>query len=405
MSLLLYADRTDVDLAELKTFLRHHLLDDILPFWERHSFSSQRPGIDTCLADDGTLMSDDRYLWSQLRAVWTFSALYNRIEPRPEWLRHARDIFEFAAAHGRDAEGRWCFRVSPDGRMLTGPSSIYTDGFAIIGLSELYRATGEARIRELALDTFNQVLPRLERWGEMETAPYAIPPGMKAHAVSMIYSYAFDCLSEVTPDPRVSEAAAYHGQEVTDRYLRADSGLVYEYINLDNTLADTSAGRTVVPGHAIESMWMQIHRLRKHGDTARITQAVAAIRRHFEAGWDHTCGGLLLGIDAEGREPVYWKFHDTKVWWPATESLYALLLAHALCGESWCLDYYRRIHDYSFTHYPVAEHGEWCQRLDRHGRPITDVVALPVKDPFHLPRALILSINLLDSPAVVNAKV
>ena len=404
MSTLLYGRRGDVDLHELRVFLRGHLLNDVMPFWERHGFSSQRPGIDTCLADDGSLLGEDRYLWSQLRAIWTFSALYNRIERRPAWLQHARDIFAFVAAHGRDASGRWCFRAAPDGRILTGATSVYAEGFAIMGLSELYRASGDRKALDIAMETFERVLPRLDRWAELETAPYEIPPGMKAHAVSMIFSHAFDLLSEVSTDPRVASAAELHCREVMDRYLRSDTGLVLEYVNLDNTAADTPVGRAVVPGHAIESMWMQIHQLRKRGDAARTARAVAAIRRHFELGWDAEFGGLLHGVDAAGREPVYWRFPDSKVWWPATESLYALLLAHALCGEPWCLEAYRRIHDYAFTHYPDREHGEWRQRLDRRGRPITDVVALPVKDPFHLPRALILAVNLLEQQAAEPRK-
>jgi N-acylglucosamine 2-epimerase len=43
----------------------------------------------------------------------------------------------------------------------------------------------------------------------------------------------------------------------------------------------------------------------------------------------------------------------------------------------------------------MPEVGEWRQRLDRKGKPMTTVVALPVKDPFHLPRALILSLEVL----------
>lgn len=396
MNMLLYADRDAVDLPELNAFLRRHLLDDIMPFWERHGFTSQRPGIDTCLTDDGTLLSEDRYLWSQLRAIWTFSALYRRIEQRPEWLQHARDIFDFAAAHGRDDASHWVFRVSPDGQIRTGATSIYAEGFAILGLTELYRAGGDERALQLAMETFEQVLPRLARWNEMPTTPYDIPPGMKAHGVSMIFSHAFDSLAEATGDPRIAEAAWFHCREVMDHYLQPESGLLYEYVNLDSSLADTPAGRTIVPGHAIESMWFQLHQLQKRGDTDRRDRALAAIRRHVEAGWDDEYGGLLLGLDAAGKSPIYWGFHDTKVWWPATESLYALLLAHTLCEEPWCLDWYRRVHDYSFTHYPDAEHGEWRQRLDRQGRPITDVVALPVKDPFHLPRSLIASIELLD---------
>ncbi len=385
------------DLNELSRFLRGHLLHDIIPFWERHGFSSSRPGMDTCLADDGTLISEDSYLWSQLRAIWTFSALYNRIEKRSIWLEHATNIFEFVAANGQDSSGRWCFRLAPDGRILTGHTSIYADGFAIIGFTELYRASRNTQALDRAMATFENVLPRLESWAERKTEPYSIPSGMKAHAVSMIFSNAFDALSEVVSDARIDTASEFHCREVMDHYLQPERGLLHEYLNVDNATADTPAGRAVVPGHAIESMWFQIHQLRKRNDTLRIKRAIAAIHRHFEVGWDPEYGGLCLGIDARGQTPVYWKFHDTKLWWPATEAMYALLLTHSICQEPWCLDYYRQIHDYAFAHYPVPEHGEWRQRLDRYGQPISETVALPVKAPYHLPRALIMSITLLDN--------
>ena len=60
------------------------------------------------------------------------------------------------------------------------------------------------------------------------------------------------------------------------------------------------------------------------------------------------------------------------------------------------LQCYRKIHDYAFAKFPVPRHGEWTQRLDRAGRPATTLVALPVKDPFHLPRSLIYSIEALN---------
>ena len=138
-----------------------------------------------------------------------------------------------------------------------------------------------------------------------------------------------------------------------------------------------------------------IHIYRHWGEEARIRQAVEAIRWHVELGWDPEYGGLLLAVDAAGGEP-WWPFAESKLWWPHTEALYALLLAHAVSREPWALEWLQRVHDYAFQHFPVPKYGEWTQRLDRQGRPITETVALPVKDPFHLPRALILSTNLLE---------
>jgi N-acylglucosamine 2-epimerase len=143
-------------------------------------------------------------------------------------------------------------------------------------------------------------------------------------------------------------------------------------------------------------MWFQIHIARDRGDEATIDRCVRLIKRHMEHGWDSEFGGLLLAVDADGNDEIGWNFPDTKIWWPQVEAMYALLLAHKLRGESWGLSWYWKVHEIAFRHYPNWEHGEWTQKMDREFRPITDVVALPVKDPFHLPRVLIHAVELLQ---------
>jgi N-acylglucosamine 2-epimerase len=125
-------------------------------------------------------------------------------------------------------------------------------------------------------------------------------------------------------------------------------------------------------------------------------RAAAPIRRHLEAGWDSEYGGLFLGIGANGGEP-FLRHAQTKPWWPHTESLYALLLAHQLTGEKWRLEWCRRVYQWSFAHCPIAGAREWRQRLTRQGRLASEAIALPVNDPFHLPRAAILIAQLLEN--------
>lgn len=99
---------------------------------------------------------------------------------------------------------------------------------------------------------------------------------------------------------------------------------------------------------------------------------------------------------ADGRGEAAWNFHDAKVWSPHTEALYACLLAYDHTRDIEFLSWRNRVHEYSYNLFPDLEHGEWRQRFDRQGRPITDVVALPVKAPFHLPRALIYCVDVLE---------
>ncbi len=380
---------------DLLALYRRELLDSVVPFWLTHAQDHEHGGLLTCLADDGSVLSTDKYLWSQLRAIWTFAALYNQIEARPEWLAEAERLFEFVRRVGRDEEGRWIFAVDQQGTPLQGATSIYADGFAIYGLTELARANGNAEALALAVETYHNVRARLARPGSYRTDPYPLPEGVKAHGISMIFSLVFNELGHLLGDRSIIEASLHHAREVMEVYRRPDEQRLYEFATLDNQLMDTPRGRTIVPGHAIESMWFMIHIFQREGDEARVRQAIETMRWNLELGWDWEHGGLFHAVDATGGES-WWPFPEAKLWWPHTEALYALLLAYELSGEAWTLEWYTRVHEYAFSHYPVPAHGEWTQRLDRYGQPFTQTVALPVKDPFHLPRALLLSIGVLE---------
>ena len=151
-----------------------------------------------------------------------------------------------------------------------------------------------------------------------------------------------------------------------------------------------------MPGHAIESMWFVLHVARRRGDQALIQRAAEVIRWHLELGWDQEYGGIYLSRDIEGHPP-YLPHSDKKLWWPHVEALYATLLAHELTGEPWCLEWYDRVAEWAWSHFPAPNGGDWMQRLTREGQPTTEVIALPVKDPFHLPRGAMLIMQLMQS--------
>jgi N-acylglucosamine 2-epimerase len=283
---------------------------------------------------------------------------------------------------------------------LQGATSIYVDGFAIYGLTELARATGDQEVIDLALETFENVQRRLGRPGSYETAPYPLPAGVKAHGVSMIFSLVFHELGLLLNDEAILAAGKHHAEEVMSVFLQPDQQLLYEYVHLDNSLIDSPQGRAIVPGHAIESMWFMLHIYQHWGDARRIEQAIAAIRWHMDYGWDEEYGGILLARDAAEGDP-WWPFADAKLWWPHTEALYALLLAYEQSHAAWALHWFEKVHNYAFSHFPVSRYGEWTQKLDRQGRPFTETVALPVKDPFHLPRMLINVIQCLQRLATI----
>jgi N-acylglucosamine 2-epimerase len=379
------------DLSRLRDGYRAILLEDVVPFWTRHAIDPTG-AINSCIGDDGRVQSRDRWSWSQWRAVWVWSKLATSIEARPEWLEIARGIYRFAAAHGPLENGHWPLLMDSEGRVQRGYESIYADGFAIYGLVELWRATREASLLDLARKTFRAVEEALAQPEPPPAWPYPIASGTRVHGISMLFSLAYHELAEATGDPAARAAADRHHRQVMTSFLRP-GGLLVERLRDDGSELPPPEGTAVVPGHAIESMWFQMH-LTKDRETR--DRACRAILRHLEIGWDAEFGGLFLAVDAGGRADVAWPFADSKLWWPHTEGLYATLLAYEHTREARFLEWHERLRAWSFDHFPVAGHGEWRQRLDRRGKPFDQVVALPVKDPFHLPRALIYCIEVLD---------
>jgi N-acylglucosamine 2-epimerase len=429
-----------MDFKAERTFLYNHLMKDIVQFWVEHAVDRKNGGIYCLLRDDGTVVKGDKPLVQNARALWTFSALANRFGAERSWVEAADGIYEFLVSHGRTPEGRWNYVVDEYGAPIQGPASIITDAFAIYGLVEYYRLTRNREALSIAEETCTSCLERLARPGSYGTSPYPTPKGMKAHREAMQFSLMFFELwkerkqqKESRQEPagqwQRTEAASlrnsvlYYSNEVLEQFYKPEKQALLEYIGIDNQFRDTPEGRAMVPGHGIESFWFQIHIRGSeelgHYDAAH--KAAHAMQCCFERGWDPVYGGLYLGIDIHGKQPPYWKFAETKRWWPHTESLCGALLAYEQIREQWCLEWYTRTRDWAFEHFPDREHGDWVQNLDREGRPLFSKTPesenagantraegdngatrewiqydLYTKDFFHLPRALIFCIETLD---------
>jgi N-acylglucosamine 2-epimerase len=373
--------------AAHRSFYRDTLLNQVVPFWLRHGVDRRYGGIGNILDDAGNTTGHDKYLWSQGRALWTFSALYNRVEPRAEWFEFAHHIYRYLRKVGPDSEGRWAYRLDKNGQVIEGPVSILVDGFVLNGLGEYYKATGDEAALRLACSTFESVLDRLQRPGSFGIAPYEVPPGLKTHSVAMIFAFFGYNLGKTAGRADYCAEGLRIAREILSDFYRRDKEAIVEYVSLDGSFSDTPQGRACVPGHGLESMWFLISIFERSGDEKYIPLCCDLIRRNLELAWDTEYGGLRLALDIDGREPAYWQRADCKPWWVQVEALVATGYAHLYTGEAWCLDWHRKVQEWAWARYPTPS-GEWTQWLDARGEAAT-TAALPVKDPFHLPRALI----------------
>ena len=89
----------------------------------------------------------------------------------------------------------------------------------------------------------------------------------------------------------------------------------------------------------------------------------------------------------------------SKLWWVHSEALYTSLLMYDSTGDPEFLDMFEKIFDYTYKTFPNPDRNirEWIQIRTREGLKQDKVVALPVKDPYHIIRNVIMIIELLEA--------
>ena len=377
-------------LRSLRDFYKSQLLDECLPFWTAHGPDREFGGFLTCVDREGALYDTDKSVWFQGRALWTFSRMCIAYGERPEW-REAADLSRrFMLEHCFDTDGRMFFKVTRDGRPLQKRRYMFSESFAVVGSAEYSRAfqcpdalDDARRVYAMMLDLYDH---------PEKTVPKIDPRTRqtKGLAVPMILLATTQTLREASP---ASERARYDrlaegfATTVLRDFYKPEEHALHEVVGPNGERLDSQQGRSVNPGHSIETAWFLIHEAETQGREDWKKAALQILDDSLALGWDTESGGLLSFIDLEGRppEPLEW---DMKMWWPHTEAMYATLLAYLLTGDAKYEAWFDKVHDYFFTHFPDEKCGGYFGYLHRDGSVSTTLKGSMWKGPFHIPRAL-----------------
>ena len=384
-----------IDFKQLAEQYRTELLDRVVPFWLNKSQDTDFGGYFTCLDRDGSVYDTDKFIWLQGREVWMFSKLYNTVEPRQEWLDAAIQGAEFLKKHGHDGNLNWYFALDREGHPLVEPYNIFSYTFAVIAFGQLSialkTAGQEERAEEyasIAKRTFDIVLSKTDnpkgRWSKASPGARAL----KTFDLPMIL-----CNVSLEIEPLLEPAFLQKAiddclHEVMDVFYRPELGLIVEALGKDGNLVDCFDGRKLNPGHAIEAMWFVMDLGKRLNRPELIKQAVEICLQEVEYGWDKEFGGIFYFMDRLGhpRHELEW---DQKLWWVHLETLISLIKGYQLTGDQRCLDWFQRVHDYTWSHFRDAEYPEWYGYLNRQGEVLLPLKGGKWKGCFHVPRGLL----------------
>ncbi|OHB54317.1 MAG: N-acylglucosamine 2-epimerase [Planctomycetes bacterium GWF2_50_10] len=375
--------------CEYANLYQKTLLNDVLPFWQRFSIDMDYGGYFTCLDRQGKIYDTDKFIWLQCRQVWTFSMLYNKFEKRDEWLNIAKHGADFLKKYGMDAGGNWYFSLNRQGQPLVAPYNIFSDCFAAMAFGQYFIATNEEYACDIALNTYRNILSRKANpKGVFSKAVHGTRP-MISLSLPMILANLTLELKSILSDQEINETVETCVADILGLFLDKNSKLLYENVAPDGSHLNTFEGRLINPGHGIEAMWFLMDIGKRREDYRLINECVDIMLHILEFGWDNKYGGIFYFGDAKGNPPQQLEW-DQKLWWVHLETLVALLKGYSFTKRDECLSWFERTHEYTWSHFPDPQNGEWFGYLNRQGEVLLSLKGGKWKGCFHLPRALLL---------------
>ncbi|MBW7892538.1 MAG: AGE family epimerase/isomerase [Chitinophagaceae bacterium] len=369
-----------------KTY-QNELLNNVIPFWLKHSADNTYGGYFTCLDRTGKVFDTDKFVWLQCRQVWTFSMLYNEVEKKQEWLDFALSGARFLIKHGRDKEGNWYFSLTREGQPLIQPYNIFSDCFAAMAFGQLAKATGDESYAAIAHETFSNILKRQDAPKGKYSKAYPGTRYLQSFALPMILSNLVLEIEHILEPKLVNEVIDQGIDTVMNKFYRPDLRVILEHINADGTTSDSFEGRLVNPGHGLEAMWFIMDLAKKTKDEGLMNKAVEVALNLMGYGWDTQYGGIFYFMDVKNCPPLQLEW-DQKLWWVHIEAMIAMLKGYQHTGNENCLQWFEKLHDYTWNHFTDSEYGEWFGYLNRRGEVLISLKGGKWKGCFHVPRGL-----------------
>ncbi len=383
----------------MKKFLEKYqtdLLDSVIPFWMKHSPDNEFGGFFTCLDRDGSVYDTKKYMWLQSRQVWMFSRFYNELEKKQEYLDLANMGLRFIRKFGKDPDERIYFSLTREGKPYFYQRKPYAAVFYMLALLEYYKATGEKTCLDESVELFWKIVEWIKNPQLMGRATLEGQVPMSSLAnVMVIASMALE-LIHIHKDPRYKQIIA-EASAGAEKHYDTEHGVLIENVPADGAEVENwPETRFFNPGHSIETAWFWLDLLEHVPNPKRQQMALNTIEGSINIGWDDEFGGLYYFMDLEDK-PTLQLESSMKLWWPHTETIYALLKAYRVTGKSNWLDWLEKVDAYAYQHFADPKYGEWFGYCDRRGNLTHTCKGGNYKGCFHVPRFLLMSTQLISN--------
>jgi len=358
-------------------------------FWAEHGMDREHGGIVTYLDRSGNWYLKEKQGWFTGRAMYAFARGYNDLCKKQRWLDAAENLYNFLVTHQLvpGENGKLYHYMDLEGNPkapshITGNNGpairpyLHDESFAVMGLAELYRATGREAVRQTLYHVFEaqQFLFKNPRYYIDGTlSPENTQPKVD---LGTLMSLLCSAQTARACDPERAELytqrIACYMDEVFRHYYDPERKLIHEVI-MD------------CPGHGLEVAWFMLAEGLYTKNQELVELCADVILALFHLGWDKQYGGFETITNFVGS-PACWIGGQLKYWWPNIELMIGLMYAYIGTGRQEFLEKYRMVHEWVFSRFPDREQGEWYGYLNRDGSVLSPCKGDYAKGPYHLYR-------------------
>ena len=306
--------------------VRENLTSCILPYWLR--LKDPRGGFYGEVAADGTVLYDaPRGVILNARIIWSFAAAYQAM-PETAYLVaavHARDYF---LEHFCDHKyGGVYWSVDAAGERLDTKKQLYAQGFAIYGLSELYKVTGDDEVLKNAINLYKVIetyFADKQNGGYIEALARDFSPledmSLSAHDINADKTMnshlhvleAYANLYQVWPDEEL-KAAVEKLLDIVGTRIMATDGHLQLYFRKDWSVMPGG----VSYGHDIETSWLALECASALEDIDIVNRVRPWALAMGKAGNE----GLMADGSMRYEKLLDGTYDDSRQWWVQAETV------------------------------------------------------------------------------------
>lgn len=368
-------DMTTAELLAAKGLaseMKRELTDNILPYWMNKMCNPEggfHGRIDGCEVLDasapiGGIMT--------ARILWTFASAY-RLLGNPEYLEMALKAKNILISHFYDSEfGGTYWSLNADYTPLDTKKQIYAIAFAIYGLAELNRATGDEQALDYAIKLFHAIEDHsydeekdgyfeafTRSWEQIEDMRLSEKDANENKTMNthLHVIEAYTCLYRVWKDSLL-EKRLRGLIDIFDKYILAENGHLKLFFD-----DDWNCGYDIFSyGHDIEASWLLHEAALVLGDKEKLALVESRIPGIVAASTE--------GFTPEGGM-IYEKISDEidadRHWWVQAEAAVGYFNLWEHFGAQEGLENAIHCWEYIKNHIIDKENGEWVWSIRADG--------------------------------------